>query len=340
MTFSNLNRRRCNFHWLLSLFLFSALTFVPSMISVAQAKATTQRNPQAAWVYPIGEPGKPFGDGFSVRHGYATENTWYNPGALHTGEDWYLDDGNTAGAGVYAVADSEIVFAGSEYPGLVVIARHSGGLFSMYGHLDYELAVETGERVSRGQLLGTVLDRTDGRARSHLHFEIRTFQTTLEVNGDAPRYGYSCGYRCPPGPGYWPIDAPEHPSVIGWRNPAHVIASRAFEGSPPANAEVVVASGSSVSAALWSEPSDHAGAERVGDLPLNPGERFQLTSIVAGLEASDETSAESYWLWYQIVVPDAGRVWVQAAIPSSGDTGSDGRPSTVRFDFLPVELVG
>ena len=61
---------------------------------------------------------------------------------------------------VYAAAAGEVVFAGSEYPGLVVIVQHPDGLFSMYGHLDYALAVEAGQSVARGQLLGTVLTRT------------------------------------------------------------------------------------------------------------------------------------------------------------------------------------
>ena len=120
---------------------------------------------------------------------------------------------------------ANVVFAGSDYPGRVVIVRHADDLFSMYGHLDYALLVEVGDVVERGQPLGAILARTDGRAPSHLHFEIRTFLTTPEVNGDAPRYGFACGVDCPPGPGYWPIDAPEHPSVIGWRNPTHLIGS-------------------------------------------------------------------------------------------------------------------
>ena len=66
------------------------------------------------------------------------------PGWLHTGEDWYLPEAETGGMGVYAAAAGEVVFAGSEYPGLVVIVEHPDGLYSMYGHLDYALAVEAG----------------------------------------------------------------------------------------------------------------------------------------------------------------------------------------------------
>jgi murein DD-endopeptidase MepM/ murein hydrolase activator NlpD len=141
----------------------------------------TRAQPQAvaaAYSYPMGFPGRPLGDGLLVRHGYATENTWYNPGWLHSGEDWYLPEGETGGTGVYAAATGDVVFAGSEYPGLVVIIQHPDGLYSMYGHLDYALAVEAGQSVERGQLLGTILTRTDGLAPSHLHFELRTFFTT------------------------------------------------------------------------------------------------------------------------------------------------------------------
>ena len=301
-------------------------------LSLAQAGAP-------AFSLPIGLPGQPLGDGFFIRHGYATENSWYNPGWLHTAEDFYDPNGNAAGAGVYSVADGEIVFAGSEYPGLVVIVQHADDLFSMYGHLDHALAVERG-RVRRGQLLGTVLDRTDGRAPSHLHFELRTFLTTPEVNGNAPRYAVGCGFDCAPGPGYWPIDAPEHPSAMGWRNPTHVIARRSFGGAPPDGAEVVVASGSGDTATLWSEPADHADAELVGDLRLRAGDRYALLSIATGPEASLETSSEGYRLWYRIAVPDGGTAWVAGVAPSAHDTGSDGRPSSVRFEFLPAVTAG
>jgi murein DD-endopeptidase MepM/ murein hydrolase activator NlpD len=293
-----------------------------------------------AFSLPIGLQGRVLGDGFLVRHGYACENTWYNPGWWHTGEDWYLPEGNTAGAGVFAAAAGDVVFTDSDYPGRVVIVRHATDLFSMYGHLDSALAVRSGDAVLRGQRLGTVLDRTDGRAPSHLHFELRTFLTTPEVNGNAPRYRYGCGEECPPGPGYWPIDAPEHPSDMGWRNPTHVIAHRMFGGRPPAGFEVIVAEGASNSTGLWSLPSGRRGAQRIGGLPLTAGNRFPLVSIANGAEASRATSAEGYRLWYQIALPAGDTAWVQAAVPSTHDTGSDGRPSSVRVDFLPVVQTG
>jgi murein DD-endopeptidase MepM/ murein hydrolase activator NlpD len=294
----------------------------------------------ATYGYPIGFPGQPLGDGLLIRHGYATENTWYNPGWWHSGEDWYVPEGETAGLGVYAVAAGEVVFAGSEYPGLVIIVEHEDGLYSMYGHLDYALAVETGQAVARGELLGTVLARTDGRAPSHLHFELRTFFTTAEVNGEAPRYGVACGFDCPPGPGYWPMDAPEHPSAMGWRNPTHVINGRAWAGGVPEGAEVIVSAIAPASTPLWTAPADVDGAEVIGDLALAPGDRFALRELATGVEDSTGTSAEAYRLWYRVTLPNGGEGWVQAAVPSTNDTGSDGRPSSVRLDFVPAVVAG
>ncbi len=291
----------------------------------------------SAFGLPIGFPDRLPGDGFIVRHGYATENTWFNPGWFHAGEDWYATSGDTAGALIYAVADGDVVFAGWEYPGLVVIVRHADDLYSMYGHLDYALSGEAGERVKRGDVLGAVLARTDGLAPSHLHFEARTFLTKTDVNGDAPRYGVTCGFQCPPGPGYWPIDAPEHPSEVGGRNPTHVIARRAFpNGETPDEAEVVVSDAATGTAELWSAPDGADGARQIGDVDLIVGDRYRLLAVDAGREVTTETSAEGYRLWYRIALADSERAWVRAAVPSTIETGSDGRPSAVRFDFLPA----
>jgi hypothetical protein len=288
-----------------------------------------------AFSLPIGWSGQVLGDGFYIRHGYACENLWYNPGWLHTAEDYYAIEGNTAGAGIYAIADGEIVFAGSDYPGLVVIVRHADDLYSMYGHLDPGLAVSGGP-VFRGQLLGSVLDRGDGRAPSHLHFEVRTFLTTPQVNGATPLYVYACGYECPPGPGYWPMGVPEHPSEMGWRNPTHVIARRSFLDGVPFGAEVTVAQGADPVARFWTSSPDDEATEPAGELSLVAGARYRLLDISRGREATRATSAESYRLWYQVQSSSDGAVWIQAAVPSDEETGSDWRPSALRFAFLPV----
>ena len=288
---------------------------------------------EPAFSYPIGVPGRALGEGFIIRHGFGTENTWYNPGYWHTGEDWYAQAGDTAGANVYAIAAGAVMYAGANYPGRVVLVRHAGDLVSMYGHLDPALNVRVGDAVARGALLGQVLRRGDA-VPSHLHFEVRTFVTTDEVNGDAPRYPFRCGPNCPPGPGYWPIDAPDRPAALGWRNPAHTIARRMLPAG--ARGEVVVASQPmSGSLALWSAPPD-AAPEPLGGLALAPGTRYPLLAVWAGPEDSAAASALAYALWYQLALPDGTRAWVAALAASDRDTGSDGRPSGVGFNLLPA----
>jgi murein DD-endopeptidase MepM/ murein hydrolase activator NlpD len=282
--------------------------------------------------YPIGAPGGTPGDGFFIRHGYQSENTWYNPGYWHTGEDWYAQEGDTAGAQVLAVAAGEVVYAGANYPGRVVLVRHDDNLISMYGHLDPALAVREGQQLQRGDQIGTVLRRSD-QTPNHLHFEMRTFVTTGEVNGDGPRYGFRCGVNCPPGPGYWPIDAPDLPSDLGWRNPIHTINRRMLPAG--AAAEVVVATRpASNTLTLWNAPGN--AGQPSGELRLVPGERYRLVDIQAGPEGSGATSARSYELWYRLRLPDGTEGWAQAAAPSPFETGGDGRPSSIYFNVLPA----
>ena len=244
-----------------------------------------------------------------------------NCGDWHTGEDWSrLDGAETGGAEVRAIGAGEVVFVGSDYPGRVVILRHEDALYSMYGHLEYETAVAEGAVVATGQLIGTVLTQIGAPAPSHLHLEVRTFLTTPEVNGDVPRYGFGCGVNCPPGPGNWPIDAPDHPSDLGWRNPTHAITARMFaDDTPPEGSSVVVAE----------------GAEEIGELALTRGDAYPRLALATGRASSKGSSAEAYRLWYQIETPDSGRCWLQAAVPDDGDTGSDGRPSSVRLVMVP-----
>jgi len=298
--------------------------------AIRPARAQTRNS----FGFPIAEPEGVPGDGFLIRHGFQTENTWYNPGYWHTAEDWYrLDGAETAGARILATGAGEVVFAGSDYPGRVVIIQHHPQLYSMYGHLDYgTLAVGAGDRVVRGQQIGQVLQRTDS-VPSHLHFEIRTFLFEDEVNGDVPRYGFACGYRCAPGPGYWPIDAPELPSAMGWRNPTHLIGNRLLLDGP---LEVQATRDTSGPAPLLDAPWPPSDAASTGTIELTPGARFAVRAVDAGPEASTGASAEAYRLSW--LLDDGAGVagWVRAAVPNDGDTGSDGRPSSVRFALLPV----
>lgn len=304
----------------------AAATFAWSRSSRAQTGS--------AFGLPIGEFGALPGDGFMIRHGYQTENTSYNPGDWHCGEDWYRLEGDTYGAPVLAVGPGDVVFTGSDYPGRVVLIQHATDLYSMYGHLDpATLLVSEGMTVTRGQQLGTVALRTDGVVPSHLHFELRNFLFNSEVNGDAPRYPYNCGVDCAPGPGYWPIDAPELPSGMGWRNPTHVIGNRLlFDGG----LTVAVPAGGGGAVETTTLPWQSQGAEYAGTIDLIPGAQYGVLAVDAGQDASESTSAEAYVLSYLIDIGDGTTAWVRAAVADALETGADGRPSSVRFTLLPL----
>ncbi len=308
----------------------SPTTTPPSTTPTATPAPAQQR-----FGYPIGWPDRQPADGFFIRHGYAVENTWFNPNYWHAGEDWYAETGDTAGAEVYAVAAGEVMYVGSNYPGRVVIVRHADDLFSMYGHLDPAVDVAVSDRVELGERLGVVLRRGD-TVPNHLHFELRTFFTTPEVNGAQPRYPFRCGVNCAPGPGYWPIGAPDHPSDQGWRNPLHVIAGRMFaaDAAAPLGTVVVPQEPPVAELPLWSAPANRPDARQVGGLALTPGQPFALLELATGPEDERGTSAEAYTLWYRIALPDGGDAWVQGAIADGFERGGDGRPATVRLTLL------
>ena len=284
--------------------------------------------------FPVGFPGQALGDGFFVRHGFTVENTWYLPGFWHTGEDWYVIDGDTAGAVVCAIGEGEVAYVGGNYPGLVVIVRHPGDLYSMYGHLSFDAVVSEGERVSRGQPIGTVLRRGDD-VPNHLHFEVRSFLTSPDVNGASPRYGFACGPDCPPGPGYWPMEAPDLPVDVGWLNPTHVIAGRFGQAGNGSTELVVPRIPAQRTAPLWATPSDGASAEQVAEVRLEPGATFAFEEVLAGSTTPTESSALAYTLWYRLTTLDGVSGWVRGAVADTYETGADGRASTLRFNLLP-----
>ncbi len=315
------------------------MLIAPLAVRPLRGLAQADQSRDTGFSYPIGLPDEVPGNGFLIRHGFTTENTWYLPGYWHTGEDWYGIDGDTAWAAVLAIGDGEVVFAGSEYPGRVVIVRHEEDLYSMYGHLDPALVGAEGDTVGRGQVLGSVLDRSDD-IPNHLHFEIRSFLTTPEVNGTAPRYGFQCGPGCLPGPGYWPIDAPDLPIAQGWFNPTHVINARAFvttgTAADPLGSVIVAREPSAAEIEAWSAPEGDRGAERRGTLSLEPGTSFPVLAVRTDEPDTAGTSADAYLVWYQIETPEIGAIWVRAIAPTAVETGGDGRSSAVMIDLLPV----
>ncbi len=312
---------------------FSRRTFVGGTVAgLALPKrmgARAQTGPRFG--LPMGWDDRLPGDGVVVRHAFQVENTSLYPNWWHTGGNWYLDfDGNSAGAPIYAVADGAVVFAGSDYPGRVVIVQHDGGIYSMYGHLDYDVLIGEGDQVTRGQMIARVLNKTDGRSPSHLHFEMRTFLTESFINGDAPSYGVPCGYECPPGPGYWPFADGRVPTQVGWLNPLHVIYGRAYGSDIPEGAEVIVSeSGSRFPLRKTLR------AEAASEIELEPGARLPLLEIAAGDEATIETSATAYSVWCKVELGMNGLTgWIPAVRATDEFIQADGRPATVRIDLL------
>ena len=132
----------------------------------------------------MGFPGRPLGDGLLVRHGYATENTWYNPAGSH-GRGLVPARGETGGMGVYAAAAGEVVFAGRSTPVWSSLWSTRMASTRCTGILDYALAVEAGQSVERGRCW----DRSSPAATVWPRvtpLRVRTFFTTPEVNGNAP----------------------------------------------------------------------------------------------------------------------------------------------------------
>lgn len=308
----------------------SFMTMVVGGLTVRTAASPVPAQAGPAFTLPMGWEGLRAGDGTVLRHAFDVENTSLYPGWWHTGENWYLDfDGNSAGAPVYAVADGTVVFAGSDYPGRVIILAHDGGIYSMYGHLDYDLPVGEGDAVTRGQQIARVLNKTDGRSPSHVHFEIRAFVTESFINGDAPIYGYACGYQCPPGPGYWPFSDGRLPTEVGWLNPLHVIYGRAYGPDVPDGATVVV----SRTGSAFPVRATRSGPEQA-TVTLEPGQRLRLLEIATGSERSLETSALAYSVWCKVELPGGEIGWVPAVRATDEFVQSDGRPATVRIDLL------
>jgi len=104
---------------------------------------------------------------------------------------------------------------------------------------------------------------------------------------------------------------------------------------PTPDAELIVPVSSAGTSDLWSEPTDHADAIKIGSLPLRGSDRLRWISVATGPEASMQTSAEGYRLWVRIDSNLGKRGWIQAAVASTNDTGTDGRPSSVWFNLLP-----
>jgi murein DD-endopeptidase MepM/ murein hydrolase activator NlpD len=119
---------------------------------------TPERLWRGRWTRPVAgqEPGTGFGSRRIING---------QPRAPHTGIDFSAPRGTP----VVAANSGRVALLGDFFfPGRLVILDHGLGLYTLYFHLD-TVAVADGERVERGQTIGTV--GSTGRSTGpHLHF--------------------------------------------------------------------------------------------------------------------------------------------------------------------------
>jgi len=121
---------------------------------------TPERLWRGSFLRPIG--GEEPGSGFGARRIINNQ-----PRAPHTGIDYAAPRGTP----VVSVNDGRVALVAEYFfPGRLVAVDHGLGLYTLYFHLD-EVRVEVGQRVARGQPVGSV--GSTGRATGpHLHFGV------------------------------------------------------------------------------------------------------------------------------------------------------------------------
>jgi murein DD-endopeptidase MepM/ murein hydrolase activator NlpD len=130
-----------------------------------QIAALWKRETSRRFDLPLGAPLEtlPAGGRFGSRRFFNNE-----PRSPHTGADFAAREGDR----VLAVAAGTVVLTGDFFfPGKSVFVDHGDGLISMYFHLS-GIAVDSGEEVERGEVLGLV-GQTGRTTGPHLHLGIR-----------------------------------------------------------------------------------------------------------------------------------------------------------------------
>ena len=131
------------------------------------------------------------GDEFVLTSPFGTRsNPFTKQRDFHAG----IDLAAPVGIPVYATADGQVNFA-SRYNarrnvswwryGNLVSIRHGDRFVTLYGHLD-QIKVRQGQRVSQGDLIGTV-GNTGWSTNPHLHYEVRHLDAEAQYKPVDPR---------------------------------------------------------------------------------------------------------------------------------------------------------
>lgn len=94
----------------------------------------------------------------------------------HTG----IDIAGKKGSPIFSVASGRVVYQGRRFSGYgkMILIAHDKGISTLYSHLN-DIFVHAGQRLSRGQLIGT-MGRTGRATGVHLHFEL--MENKIPVN--------------------------------------------------------------------------------------------------------------------------------------------------------------
>ncbi len=143
--------------------------------------------------YPVG----PRGDTVDVFQTQKIDTVLADPdyfkslGFWHPGEDWNGRGGGDTDLGdpIYAVSNGKVVeFGFYSTWGNIVLLEHAlpdnSRVWSQYAHLQKILVTKVGQKVTRGEQIGTMGKGDKDRYLAHLHFEIR--KNRLPINNWSP----------------------------------------------------------------------------------------------------------------------------------------------------------
>jgi hypothetical protein len=144
--------------------------------------------------FPVG----PRGDNVDVFKTHKIDAVLADPGyyetqnhVWHPGEDWNGRGGGDTDLGdpIYAISHGRVTDFG-HYPvfGNIVLLEHAlpdgSRVWSQYAHLDQIMVNQKGQKVTRGQQIGTMGKGDQNRFIAHLHFEMR--KNKLPINNWSP----------------------------------------------------------------------------------------------------------------------------------------------------------